>query len=158
MDPKFPFISIYNGVALDILESADQLNKVSTLALFDTKETVGFDSDLNLWSYSFQRSGFKPSLLTKILANTFYNPLVEVQVIWEHRKQSDLKELKSIVNTCVEKDDDILTQFVEADYLQNKINESKSFQELLETLRKYVFDVEEESIWKELEEQGLLED
>ena len=64
-----------------------------------------------------------------------------------------MTELKAKIKNCIEKDDDILTQFVEADFLKYKIETSIDFAELIENLNKYRFDIiDEELIWKENEE------
>ena len=42
------------------------------------------------------------------------------------------KFLKAKIKNCIEKDDDILTQFVEADFLKYKIETSIDFAEIIE--------------------------
>ncbi len=67
-----------------------------------------------------------------MLVNTIYNPKINVTVLWGEPKTYVLEELKTAYIKAVEKDDDILTQFVEAKELKNKISDAQSFGELIE--------------------------
>ena len=87
--------------------------------------------------------------MTKLLANTFYNPLVDVQPRWTNTGNYKLIELKTVINACIDKDNHVLTQFIEPDKLKKVINYSNTFDEICQTLFKYVFDVDEKELLKE---------
>jgi hypothetical protein len=63
----------------------------------------------------------------------------------------ELQELKMILFEYVDKDEDILTQFVRPDKLKQAINNSTLFNEIYNALKKFVFEVDLEQIWKEEE-------
>jgi hypothetical protein len=63
----------------------------------------------------------------------------------------ELQELKMILFEYVDKDEDILKQFVRPDKLKQAINNSTLFNEIYNALKKFVFEVDLEQIWKEEE-------
>ena len=75
---------------------------------------------------------FNRGFWTKFLANTVYNPRITVSITWGEPKSYNFQELQDIYSKAVDKDDDILTQFVEANELKQRIASAKSFQELVE--------------------------
>lgn len=58
----------------------------------------------------------------------------------------EIDEIKSELIKCIEKDDDILTQFVDTKKIKNLINEANSFETLYDILNRYVFEYNEEEI------------
>ena len=58
----------------------------------------------------------------------------------------EIDEIKSELIECIEKDDDILTQFVDTKKIKNLINEANSFETLYDILNRYVFEYNEEEI------------
>jgi hypothetical protein len=101
---------------------------------FVEKSTV-FDRDGRKWQAKGLEAPFKKSWWRVILANTVYNPRVSVTTLWREPKPFDLEELKQAYSKAVDKDDDILTQFVEAAELKKKIAEAQSFDSLIEVYR-----------------------
>jgi len=71
-------------------------------------------------------------LVVTLLANTIYNPRVTATLIWQPPKPYSLDDLKFAYARAVEQDDDILTQFVEAEELKARISRAQSFAELVE--------------------------
>jgi len=51
----------------------------------------------------------------------------------------------------VDRGDDIITQFEEGEIIKGQINNCDSFENIIKTLDKYVFKVNEEELWKEQE-------
>ena len=87
--------------------------------------------------------------MTRILARTVYNPMLEARVIWTKESAYQLGDLKNVLKHCVDKDDDIITQYEEAFVIKSAIDKSDSFAALVAILNKYVFAVNEEELWKE---------
>ena len=73
-----------------------------------------------------------------------------INLIWKKHETYKLTELKDKIKKCIDLDDDILTQFVEADFFKYNIEKASNFSEIVEALNKYRFEVEnEENIFKE---------
>ncbi len=148
MKPKFPLISIYNK-ALDIIPSENNLMSATVYGVLKgTLDSVAFDKDGTKWKYGLIANKKIDSLLTKILAYTIYNPIIQVTPNWTESGKYSLEELKSSICTCIDRDDDILTQFVEPERLKKIINDSDSFMTIHKALSDYVFEVDEEELYK----------
>ena len=61
-----------------------------------------------------------------------FSPWVPVTYVWREPVEYSLDDLKAVYIKAVEMDDDILTQFVEADPLKKRIEQAQSFHELVE--------------------------
>ncbi len=97
---------------------------------FIDKSTV-YDSQGHKWHAKGIESPYRRSWWTVLLANAIYNPRVTVSVVWREPKPYTLEDLKSVYSKAVDQDDDILTQFVEADELKKRISDAKSFDGLM---------------------------
>lgn len=147
--PRFPIITIYNK-SLDIIPTESHINKASIFGIFKGNlDSVAFDGDGKKWTYKLISDKVKDTFLTRFLANTFYNPVVDVTPIWTNTDIYKVQELKTTINELIDKDYDILTQFVESETLKQEINKSTSFNDISKVLNKYVFDVNEEELMKE---------
>ncbi|HAA12608.1 MAG TPA: hypothetical protein DCE41_13310 [Cytophagales bacterium] len=154
MEPNYPLISIYND-ALELIPDSSILTKATVwTVLNDNCISVAFDGDGRMWTYELLTDNVQDNFLTRLLAKTVYNPRVEVQLRWILKDNYELSKLKSELNGCIDKDDDVLTQFVEAEIIKQAIIDSKTFEEIYALLMKYVFDVDEEELWKEVNKQN----
>ena len=77
----------------------------------------------------------RPSVLGRLLAHTVYNPVREVAVSWSPLRDYSFAELRDAYLDAAVNDDDVLTQFVEQSDLQRRIQESRNFEDLIETWR-----------------------
>jgi hypothetical protein len=154
--PAFPLICISKGTDLEIIPDENCFSKIRTSALIDTNfftDTFFFDKNNIIWSHKQVSDKFKNNFFTKLLAMTFYNPLLDTKVIWNKVGTYYIKELQDQLKYCVDKDDDIITQFEEADVIKLSLEQAMTFDDILKVLNKYVFDVNEEELWKEQEER-----
>jgi hypothetical protein len=152
--PTFPLIYIFENESLDLILSEESFSKVSTLALINTtnfEKVILFDKGYQKWTYKQIADSFKNNWWTKLLAKTFYNPTLNAKVIWTLIGEYNLGELKNIVQVCIEKDDDIITQYEEAEVISNSIDKAETFEDILKVLNKFVFEVDEKKLWKEQE-------
>ena len=101
---------------------------------FFDKSTV-YDSQGRKWQAKGIESPYRRSWWTVLLANTVYNPRIAVTLLWRESEPYSLEELRLAYAKAVDKDDDILTQFVESDELKKRISEAQSFDELVEVYR-----------------------
>src|SRR5262249_39854882 len=101
---------------------------------FFEKSTV-YDAQGRKWQGKGVESRYKRTWWTVLLSNTFYNPWIKVTVTWREPKPFSLDELKSAYSQAVDNDDDILTQFVDADELKRRISEARAFDELVQVYK-----------------------
>lgn len=156
MKPQFPIISIYKLQGLNMFKDDSILLKVSTYTLINSSHTENqiYDSKGKKWTFKFINNKIKNNFVTRSLAYTFYNPSVIVNLEWKEEGFYSLNELKNYINLCIDKDDDILTQFEEANVIKNAISNCINFEDILFILNKYIFEVNEEELWKKQENKG----
>jgi len=153
MTPKFPIISFYNN-GVDIIPDESYLTKATVLGLLKGKNgSFAFDKCGNKWSYELTSVKVKDNFVTRLLAKTLYNPLVDVQPLWSKVDKYELQELKTILTDYIDKDDDILTQFISPEKLKQIILNSTLFDDIYNALKKFVFEVDEEQMWKQEESE-----
>ncbi len=151
MTPEFPLISVYKKRGLNIYIDDNLFRTVNTYTYISQNpdDSELYDPYGNRWTFRFINENIKNDFKTRLLANTFYNPMVSVNLDWKQTGTYDLNELKNAIFLCVDKDDDVITQFEEADEIKNEIRKCMSFEEILSTLDKMVFKVDEKKRWEE---------
>lgn len=134
MKPNFPVILIYNR-ALDLIPDEENLTKTSLYGfLKDKSNSKAYDNQGKLWELKLHSEKFRDDFITRILANTIYNPKIKVTPKWNVSREYNLIELKSIIKKLIENDDDIFTQFIEAEILIRYVDDAKTFQEIYKIL------------------------
>jgi len=149
--PSFPLICISKENFLDLIPEENFFSKVVTSALVDKevfKDTILFDSNGWKWTYEQVSDKFTNNLIARLLAKTFYNPLVDAKVIWTNEGNYDIQQLKDRLNLCIDKDDDIITQFEDGDIIKEEITKAYNFPDILNILNRYIFEVNEEQLNK----------
>jgi hypothetical protein len=73
--------------------------------------------------------------LSRLLAATIYNPRLAVRYEYRRIGPYDLGVLKEALLRAIDKDDDILTQFHDADHLKRRLAHATSFDDVAEVLR-----------------------
>jgi hypothetical protein len=122
-EPDYPLILIYSNEVLNVVPRQAHLSKATALGFIrQTDQKVAYDHNGNKWTYRLTSAQFKASFLTRLLAHTFYNPVIEVEPEWSAQGSYQLQELKAAISHCVDKDDDIITQFADADTIKTAIN------------------------------------
>lgn len=139
--PTFPLIITDNSGYLNTPESETDLTTCKVFALIKGfyQKLEAYDENGYLWKVDNVLSKYPINRLTKFLAYSFYNPLIEVTLFWSKRKVYQLNYLKKLINEQVNKDDDILTQFADSDIIKNAIENCQSYNKVFQTLNKYVF-------------------
>ena len=144
--PAFPVIAISKDDSVILVPDETYFSKVATSSLINPlafQDTILFDGENNRWSYKLISEKFKNTFLTRILASTFYNPILDAKVIWTKVGTYHVDDLKENLKTCVDKDDDIITQFEEPEVIKSAIDNATTFVEILKVLNKYIFEVNE---------------
>ena len=72
--------------------------------------------------------------LSKVLAATLYNPTFNVSYEYRSTGFYQLEELKNAIDKAIDADDDVLTQFHEADELHGMVAKANSFDDVVEVL------------------------
>jgi len=150
--PQFPLLVVGDQDALEFIDS-DFTNpgRAQLLSvLLPPASTLYYDSAGVKWSVRVTPMKAYTGVWSRFLARVV-NPWVPIASEWIRISEYNIEELKSGINHQVDKDDDILTQFEEAEVIKAGISASKSFQEIRDVLNKYVYQVDEESLWKERE-------
>lgn len=141
--PEFPIISIYNH-SLDIILIEQELTTATVLGVIKGgADTFAFDCVGNKWTYKLNTGKANFNFWTRLLANTFYNPVVKVIPEWTILEKYSIEELKETIINLIDKDYDILTQFVEAETLKLEINKCTSFEEICSVLNENIFEYKE---------------
>lgn len=141
--PLFPLIGVYEKDYLIVISSESEFSKTSTRALINVdhyNDIFLYDREGNKWICRQEAESFKNTFLTRLLARTVYNPVWDATIIWNKIGCYELAELKKRISKCVDKDDDVLTQFVEGQVIKNAISQSADFDEIIYALNKYVFE------------------
>ena len=141
MTPPLPIVTINHKNALDILNGDYPLDQTTLYGYIKHKDNncVYYDKDGNKWTSSFYSRKYKPTLLTRMLANTFYNPIIRIERTWTNIGRYELAELIETVNQVIDLDDDVLTQFTDGSTLKRKVSQADSFDKLVQLLLDYVF-------------------
>lgn len=146
MKPKFPILSIYNE-AVDLIPNETSLSKAKVLGLLKgNTNSIAFDSAGKKWTFKLTSDKITDDFMTRFLANTFYNPTVDVIPEWKLLGEFEIDEIKSILIKHIEKDDAILTQFIDSKDIIDYINKATSFEAVYGILLKYVFEYNEEEV------------
>lgn len=158
IQPTFPLICIAEDGTLDLVLTVTSLETASATSLMRPsyfEKQILFDVNCNKWQYRQVAKDFKNNFFSRFFAKVFYNKIYPVEVIWSYHNTYSIDELKEKINFCIDKDDDILTQFEEADVIKAAINKSLDFYGILQVLDKYVFSVNEAQIWGEQEKRKI---
>ncbi len=154
--PQLPLISIYKNRGIEIInnETIKYFNKANAYNLIqNSSDTEMYSSKMKIWNLEQKTTEFKNTKWNRFLAKTIYNPSFEVVLFWKQINTYELEELKAKIKNCIEKDDDMLTQFVDANFFTYKIEQASNFSQIINTLNTYRFNIrDEENIWKENEE------
>jgi len=78
----------------------------------------------------------RPSLVLRIPANTVYNPTRRVPVICERAGECGLTDLSAPIARCVARDEDILTQFMQASEINDQLGRAATFRDVVALMRR----------------------
>ena len=131
----YKYIQLYDadyGGGIQLLEELPESKKMNRLAILSKtwKSTSIFGEERK---YTPEPSGVKlpEKSLLQLLMVQFYNPFQDVKFSYKDCGQYQLDEIKEKINSYVECDDDILTQFLEGEDIKNKLESSETFKDIL---------------------------
>jgi hypothetical protein len=108
-----------------------RVSRMTLVKEYDSHCTI-YDYEGVAWGFHFVGRKEKYSLFDRLLAE-LYNPSREFPVSYSQLRPYEFAELQRAYLDAVAHDDDILTQFVEADELTERIKQCANFKQLLET-------------------------
>ena len=142
MTPEFPLISIYKDRALFIYNSDKKFRRITTYTFLQQNpdENKLYDKNGNVWTFVFVNAKVKDNSLTRFLANTVYNPGINVDLKWKLIDKYNVESLKQDLFNAIDKEeDDIITQFEESETIKSALSSCDTFQQIVDTLIKLVF-------------------
>jgi len=115
----------------------EPMKKMTALGVFSGfyERLQVYDADGKVWRVKEVQSGVKKSWWRVLLANSVYNPSLDIRFVWSEPQAYALDDLKKVYAAAVDLDDDDLTQFVEAAELKAKIVTAGSFDDLVRVYR-----------------------
>lgn len=150
--PVFPLIDIYDEHFVDLVPTEAHLSRAAvTEILEEDNHSELYDSEGNVWHYHLVSKGFKDTFWNRILAYTLYNPKYKATPVWSKVREYHIEDLKDVLLDCIDRDEDILTQYEDAEIIKKDISIAFSFVDLVEVLNKYVFNVNKEELLAEQE-------
>jgi hypothetical protein len=132
--PPYPLLVVDPKGWLE-LEADNQPRRFSLYGALNTKRWSGYDSEGKQWRVLPDSFPYPDAWWTRLLANTFYNPRFNTELRWVVSGSYTLGELQTLICQLVDKDDDILTQFVEADEIKLTVQGCRTFDELIRKLK-----------------------
>jgi hypothetical protein len=116
-------------------ETKTRTSRFSLFGALNTRRWTAFDGSGARWRVSPDSFRYPFTWWTRLLANTIYNPRFEAELRWLPVGQYTFEELQEQLCSLVDKDDDILTQFHDANHIKDTIRATKTFKELTGKLR-----------------------
>lgn len=137
MMPTFPIIEINDLGCLIGTEKLDDMTRCSLVGICQRRyeRASYYDSKGILWSVRVSKAPYPVNIWTKIMGQ-IYNPRFSVELQWVTERPYEFRELQEAICKCVDMDDDILTQFIEADKLKKLVLETSDFHHLFNRLKK----------------------
>jgi hypothetical protein len=151
--PTFPLILCDSSGYLDLIDNEKDLAQTNVLG-FMKGAFLGFTAyDMSgiMWTVGELKTSYHINGLTKFLAHTIYNPSIKVTFQWKKGNAYKLDDLKRKISKQIDKDDDVLTQYEEGNFIKQEIHKSPSFLGVVAILYKYVFKVNEQELQQEQE-------
>jgi len=117
------------------LQAKGHKSRFSLYGALSTKRWTGYDSAGEKWRVAQDSFPYPDAWWTRFLANTIYNPRFEAELHWEGFGRYSFEDLQTLICSLVDRDDDILTQFVAGDQLKTTVLACKTFDELIRKLK-----------------------
>lgn len=132
----FPALGVSAGNSVDVWTELRQQYRTRAYALLNGywDRLTLYDSAGLAWSVAEVTPALSP--VARLLARTVYNPQMMVRIAFSDARPYQFDELKNQLTDLANRDDDVLTQFIELDDLKALIRDAPSFKELLAELRR----------------------
>ena len=132
--PSYPLLVVDPKGWLELRADGSK-SRFSLYGALNTKRWTGYDSAGEQWRVAPDSFSNRDAWWTRLLANTVYNPRFDAQLRWEASGRYTFEDLQKLICSLVDKDDDLLTQFVDGDRLKSTVRACKTFDELIQKLK-----------------------
>lgn len=152
--PTFPIIYVHNENFITFIRDPKTISKMRASDFIDKhleREGHVYDNIGNKWGFSSTAKKFKETGISRFLAKTIYNPMIDVHIHWKHEGTYELKEIKEIVARFIRTDKGIMKQLMGADFIDSMIEISPSVADMVELLKDYQFGLSGQQYSRELE-------
>ena len=133
--PSYPLLVVDPKGWLD-LQSDSKKGRFSLYGVLNTKRWTGYDSKGVQWRVSPDSFPYPDKWWTRLLARTIWNPRFDAELRWQEAGSYALNDLQNLICELVNRDDDVLTQFVSPKKLKDSVGACETFGELVQTLKK----------------------
>lgn len=152
--PVFPLIDIYDEYFVDLVPTEAHLSRAPVTEILEgDNHSELYDGEGNVWHYHLVSKAFKDTFWNRVLAYTFYNPKYKATPVWTKVREYHIEDLKEVLLDCIDRDEEVLTQYERASVIRQDIEIAFSFNDLVDTLNKYVFDVNKKQLLAERQER-----
>ena len=130
------YIEIYSGGGIEVHDRLPETVRTTALAIAKRfwVDSRLYDRDGVVWrpvAENPDMSGWQ-----RVLASTVYNPLRTIRMRHERAGEYRLPELKTRIRECVDEDDDVLTQFMEAEAIKDALEKAAGFDDVVALLKR----------------------
>jgi hypothetical protein len=135
---QFPLLIVASDGWVDYVKKDKDIGAFNYIAIkkYNKLKPLIFDAAESVWQIT-EISPNKPlSLLDKILAYTFYHPLIPVSFQVNKITDRPMDIIKDALTQAIDADDDILTQWTTADELKKAVRDANSFDSLIANMKK----------------------
>lgn len=142
--PHFPIIAISPVLSVRVFYNINEFSNIKLSDwIYQTPFQFAFDSRGNKWHYQYGEPGIKNNFW-----NEFLNPSIKVGVNWVSEKTNAVEDLKSDLTNLIDKEDDVMTRYENEKFLKAAIRGCDTVSDILNVLDKYVFNENEEEVWR----------
>ncbi len=140
--PIYPLL-VFNKLGyLQILHDDNEISKGTLFAFVRGfyHTITSYDRFGNIWKVVDIESKYKKNWFTIFLAYSFFNPRIKIKYKWKKTKKYEIEDLLNKIINYINRDDDILTQYNEKKDLIYVIKKADSFDNIINTIQKYMFE------------------
>jgi hypothetical protein len=134
---RFPVLVVASDGWVQMLDEEESC-KWNCIAIkkYNKLQPLVIDSDMQVWKMKKIIPEKPITFIDKILANTFYHPLIPITFELEPILEKPFRRVQEAIKDAIDADDDILTQWVAAEELKESVERTTSFKTLLSILKK----------------------
>lgn len=148
--PKFPLILINEMTELDLIYSQDYFKYAGLMTTADSPKnlSVFFDQNGIKWECYFTKVNNSIIITEQPKADNKPNNS-EYNVTWSSLGTFHIKELKSIVVHCIQKDGVLLSKYENVTLTNHLITNSFYIRDITNILNKHFFHIDEKNLWED---------
>lgn len=148
--PSYPALVFTTSQSIKMCYNEEDISRIKLSDYqYQSGKQLMFDVRGKKWTFNYSKPPFSINFW-----NELRNPEYLSGLQWKYDGAFSLNELKHIIYELLERGDDVLTEHENEQFLKTRLENSKTFTDILNILKKYVFEVNESELWKEQEKRG----